>query len=67
MEGTSIITSSDFSSVLTALETQINVSSIAEVLAVVAGATVGIAFLWWGARKVTGALMSAFKKGKVSI
>lgn len=63
----SAVSSSDFSSVLTALQGQISVSTIVEVLAVVVGACVGLAFMWWGVRKVIKALMSAFKKGKVSV
>lgn len=61
------ITSTDFSSVLTSLQEQISVSTVVEVLAVTAGACVGLAFMWWGVRKVTKALMSAFKKGKISL
>lgn len=61
------ITSSSFSSVLTALQGQISVSTVVEVLAVVVGACVGLAFMWWGVRKVIRALMSAFKKGRVSV
>lgn len=61
------ITSSDWSSVMTALTGQISVGTVVEVLAVVAGACVGLAFMWWGVRKATRALMSAFKKGKVSL
>lgn len=64
---TTAITSTDFSSVITALTNQISVSSIVEVLAVVVGACVGMAFMWWGVRKATRALMSAFKKGKISV
>lgn len=67
MDGTSIITSTDFSAVLTTLQNQISVSTVVEVLAVVAGACVGLAFMWWGVRKVVRALMGAFKKGKVSL
>lgn len=67
MEGTTAITSSAFTAVLTALQAQISVGTIVEVLAVVAGACVGLAFMWWGVRKLTRALMSAFKKGKVSL
>lgn len=67
MEGVTAITSSDFSGVLDALQSQISVSSIVEVLVVLVGATVGLAFMWWGVRKLTRALMSAFKRGKVSI
>lgn len=61
------ITSADFQSVMTALQNQISVATIVEVLAVLAGATVGLAFMWWGVRKLVRAIMSAFKKGKVSL
>ena len=61
------VSSSDFQSVMTALQGQISVATVVEVLAVVAGACVGLAFMWWGVRKLTRALMSAFKKGKVSL
>lgn len=67
MEGTSIITSADFSSILTNLQGQISVSTVVEVLAITAGACVGLVFMWWGVRKVTRALMGAFKKGKLSL
>ena len=40
------ITSSSFTSVLTALQGQISVSTVVEVLAVVVGACVGLAFMW---------------------
>lgn len=61
------ITSADFQSVLTAIQAQISVSTIVEVLAVLVGACVGLAFMWWGVRKLVRAIMSAFKKGKVSL
>lgn len=66
MESTAI-TSSAWTSVMTALTNQISVSTVVEVLAVVAAACVGLAFMWWGVRKATRALMAAFKKGKVSL
>ena len=62
-----VVTSADWSSVITALTNQISVSTVVGVLATVAAACVGLAFMWWGVRKATRALMSAFKKGKVSI
>jgi hypothetical protein len=67
LTGAAAVTSSDFTSVLTKLQEQVSVSTVVEVLAVAAGAAVGLAFMWWGVRKVTGALMSAFRKGKVSL
>ena len=67
MEGATVVTSADWSSVITALTNQISVSSIVGVLATVVAACVGFAFMWWGLRKAIKALMSAFKKGKVSV
>lgn len=67
LTGTSAISSTDFNSVLNALQNQISVSTVVEVLAVAAGVAVGLAFMWWGVRKLTRVLMSAFKKGKVSL
>lgn len=67
MEGATAITSSAWSSVISALTAQISVATVVEVLAVVAAACVGLAFMWWGVRKAVRALMSAFKKGKVSL
>lgn len=61
------ITSSDWSSVITALTGQISVATVVEVLAVIAAAGAGFAFMWWGVRKAVKALMSAFKKGKISL
>ena len=66
MEGTAI-SSSAWDSVISALTAQISVATVVEVLATVAAACVGLAFMWWGVRKATRALMSAFKKGKVSL
>lgn len=64
---TTAISSTAFTSVLEALQAQISVGTIVEVLAVGAGVAVGLAFMWWGVRKLTKVLMSAFKKGKVSL
>lgn len=63
----SVITASDWASLMTALTAQISVSSVVGVLASVAGTAVGLVFMWWGARKAVKVLMSAFKKGKMSI
>lgn len=65
--GTTAISSSDFTSVLDALKAQISVNTVVEVLVVLVGATVGLAFMWWGVRKLTRALMTAFKSGKVKL
>lgn len=65
-EGTSVSTS-DFQGVLTALQGQISVSTVVGVLTAGATAAVGLAFMWWGIRKLTQVLMSAFRKGKVNL
>lgn len=67
MDTTSVVSSADWSSVITALTDQISVSTVVGVLATVAAACVGLAFMWWGLRKAVSALMSAFKNGKVSL
>ena len=64
---TTAISSTNFMSVVTALQEQISVATIVEVLAVAAGIAVGLVFMWWGVRKLTGVLMSAFRKGKISL
>lgn len=61
------VTTTDFQSILTELQNQISVSTVVGVLVVAAGAAVGLAFMWWGVRKLVRVLMSAFKKGKVSL
>lgn len=65
MESTAI-SSSNFTSVLSAVTDQISVATVVEVLAVGAGAAVGLVFMWWGVRKLIKILMSAFRKGKLS-
>lgn len=57
----------DFQSVITAVSEQFSVTTAVGVLAAVVGASVGLAFMWWGLRKGLGALMSAFQKGKVKV
>lgn len=61
------VTASDWASVITALTGQISVSTIVAVIASTAAAGVGLVFMWWGVRKAVRALMSAFKKGRLSV
>lgn len=67
MESTAIFGINDAQAIMTALTNQINVTTVVETLAVLAGAAVGLAFMWWGVRKLVRVIMSAFKKGKVSL
>lgn len=63
----SVVTASDWSSVISAITAQVSVSTVVAVLASIVAASIGLAFMWWGVRKAVRALMSAFKKGKVSV
>lgn len=67
MEATSVISSTDFMSVIEAVQAQISISSVVQILAIGAGIAVGFAFMWWGVRKLIAVLMKAFKKGKVGM
>ncbi len=66
-EGASAVTASDWASVLSAMTGQISVSTVVAVLASTTGAAIGLVFMWWGVRKLARVLMSAFRKGKLSV
>lgn len=59
------VSSTDFMSIITKIQEQISVSTIVEVLAVAVGASIGLVFMWWGARKLVSMLMGAFRKGRL--
>lgn len=61
------VTAADWSSVITAMTSQISVSSVVGVLATLMTAGIGLVFMWWGVRKAVGSLMSAFRKGRMSM
>lgn len=63
----SAVSSADFQSVISILTDQISVETVVGILGTCATAGAGFAFMWWGVRKVTRALMSAFKKGRISL
>lgn len=63
----SIFDTIGISNVMNAMTSQISVENVVAVLAVIAGAGVGFAFMWWGVRKAVSALMAAFKKGKIKL
>lgn len=62
-----VTTSADLKPIIDALAAQISVGTVVEVLAAVVTACIALVFMWWGARKVTRMVMSAFKKGKLSV
>ena len=53
--------------VTNAVTTQFSISTIASIIGVVLAGCVGLFLFWWGARKVVRMIMSAFKKGKISL
>ena len=65
-EGNTVVSASDWASVITALTTQISVTTVVGVLATTVAAGVGLVFMWWGVRKAIRTIMAAFRKGKMS-
>lgn len=65
-DGTSVVGWTDIQSIIDSLTAQINVSTIVGVVAAALAASVGIAFMWWVARKGISTIMAAFRKGRVS-
>lgn len=61
------VTASDWASVISAMTSQISVSTVVGVLATVVTAGIGLVFMWWGVRKAARSLMAAFRKGKMSL
>ena len=57
----------DVQPIIDALTAQISVTTIVSVLAGIIAVTIGIVFMWWVARKATGAIFGAFRKGKQSV
>ena len=54
-------------SVTDAVTGQFSISTIASIVGIVLAGCVGLFLFWWGARKVISMIMSAFKKGKISL
>lgn len=66
-DGGTVVTATDWASVITALTTQVSVSTIVGVLATTVAAGIGLVFMWWGLRKAVRTIMAAFRKGKLSV
>ena len=54
-----------WSSVLSAMTSQISVTTVVGVLASVVTAGIGLVFMWWGVRKLARVLMGAFRGGRL--
>ena len=65
LTGSTVVSSSDWASVIEAMTGQISVSTVVGVLATVVGAGIGLVFTWWGVRKAARSLMAAFRSGKL--
>lgn len=67
LSATTTVTASDWASVISAMTSQISVSTVVGVLATLVTAGIGLVFLWWGVRKAVRSLMAAFRKGRMSL
>ena len=61
------VSATAWQSVITALTSQISVSTVVGVLASLVTAGIGLVFMWWGVRKAVRSLMAAFRRGKMSL
>lgn len=61
-----VVSATDWASVITSLTNQISVSTVVGVLATTVAAGVGLVFMWWGVRKAIRTIMAAFRKGRMS-
>lgn len=64
---TTVVSASDWKPIIDAITAQISVSTVVGVIASAIAAGMGLVFMWWGGRKAVRTLMSAFRKGKVSM
>lgn len=53
--------------VIQAITSEISVENILAILTTVIGVAIVFVGFWWGARKVTRVVMSAFRKGRISV
>lgn len=57
----------DWGNVIAPITEAVNVSTIAPVLVAAATTAITLVFMWWGVRKVTQVIFSAFRKGKLRL
>lgn len=62
-----VVTASDWASVISAMTSQISVTTVVGVLATLVTAGIGLVFLWWGVRKAVGSLMGSFRSGRIRL
>ena len=62
-----IVDPSVWQPIIDAFNAQVSVGSVIGVLAAVIGVSIGFVFMWFGVRKSTNVLMTAFQKGKLRL
>lgn len=62
-----VVTANDWASVISAMTSQISVSTVVATLATLVAAGIGLVFLWWGVRKAVGSLMGSFRSGRIRL
>ena len=62
-----VVTAADWASIISAITGQISVSTVVAAVATMVTAGIGLVFMWWGVRKGVRSLMSAFRKGRMSV
>lgn len=68
LEGpTTVVSASDWASVISAMTGQISVSTVVATLATLVTAGIGLVFMWWGVRKAVGSLMGSFRSGRIRL
>ena len=66
-DGANIVDVSQFSGVLDNLTSQINVGTVVGVISATIGAGIGLVFMWFGVKKLVGAVMTGFTTGRLKI
>ena len=62
-----VVTASDWGSIISAMTSQISVSTVVAAVATMVTAGIGLVFLWWGVRKAARVLMASFRNGRLTI
>ena len=64
--GSTVVTSSAWEPVVTAITGQISVTTVMTAVGVAAAVAIGFVFAWWGVRKATRMIMGSFRKGSIN-
>ena len=56
-----------YKNVIDSIADTLSTTNLSNVLVYAVGVAIGLVFLWWGVRKVSRILMSAFRKGRLRL